>query len=487
MNRARHEGRIHVPGKRRSSSKFTGFALELPILSIGLSPSGPTRHGWMQLRHCEAKQSMGTHNTSNGRHRTGLDALEDRRLLSGIVEVFQHPAAPVIVTSIAPAAVEISHMSAPFAGSGMSIQPVSRGPGDWPMPGLTHDFVSFDQRAVPAGLYPTISLSQMVVIVAQTGRFAGGPPSLNPDPAPPEPDTQAQVPAPPNGDYSASDVPGHDAAAPPGPASGTFIPGTPPPLLFMGIALSRPRMDLSVLPAPHDVSGKASPDDLSANATGELNGNETSSTLGHTAAAAAPLNIPGQSVATFAVPNALVTGFVTSDADARSAAGAMGSAKGPPGSASSGAASAGRGDLSAAPASMTADGIEPSLGPQQAGSESGVKPMLNAIPTKLFLPQAAGLIADAIPFDQASLEKAVDQFFDRLEDLGVGQMVDQGRPGMIPVSLALLSTAAAVEVARRRLKSPDSGRKPSEGRGHLGSEELLGYPELPGSWSTNLT
>ena len=120
-------------------------------------------------------------------------------------------------------------------------------------------------------------------------------------------------------------------------------------------------------------------------------------------------------------------------------------------------------------------------------SASFVDPNLSGNQTKLLLPQAAGLIANAVPFNQAALEKAVDQFFDQLEALGMGQIAEQGPTRVIPLSLALLSTVAAVEVARRRLKSRTGERKITERQSPLGSEELLGFPELPGSWSTNLT
>ena len=120
-------------------------------------------------------------------------------------------------------------------------------------------------------------------------------------------------------------------------------------------------------------------------------------------------------------------------------------------------------------------------------SASMVDPMLSGNQTKLLLPQAAGLIANAVPFDQAALEKAVDQFFEQLENLGMGQLVEHGPTRVIPLSLALLSTVTAVEAARRRLKSRTGERKATERQNPHGSEELLGFPELPGSWSTNLT
>ena len=107
--------------------------------------------------------------------------------------------------------------------------------------------------------------------------------------------------------------------------------------------------------------------------------------------------------------------------------------------------------------------------------------------TKLLLPQAAGLIARAVPFDQAALEQAVDQFFEKLEDLGVGQLVEQGPTRRHPDLSGIACAVSAVEIARRRLKSKTGERQATESKSPLGSEELLGFPELPGSWSTNLT
>ena len=59
------------------------------------------------------------------------------------------------------------------------------------------------------------------------------------------------------------------------------------------------------------------------------------------------------------------------------------------------------------------------------------------------LPHAAGLMADVLPFDRASLEHAVDQFFDQLEDLGVGQLPEPGLR-VLPLSLTVIG-AVAVE------------------------------------------
>jgi hypothetical protein len=126
-------------------------------------------------------------------------------------------------------------------------------------------------------------------------------------------------------------------------------------------------------------------------------------------------------------------------------------------------------------AALPADDHVPIPDPPAGGSQQ-----------ELPLPHAAGLIADVLPLDRASLELAVDQFFEQLEDLGVGQLVEQGPIRAIPLSLALIGTAAAVEVTRRRLRSGGGGRA-ARGRDPLRSDELRGFPELPGSWSTRLT
>lgn len=114
-------------------------------------------------------------------------------------------------------------------------------------------------------------------------------------------------------------------------------------------------------------------------------------------------------------------------------------------------------------------------------------PLTNGNQEEIPLPHAAGLVAGVLPFDRASLEQAVDQFFDRLEDLGVGQFVEQAPSRMLPLSLTVIGTVTAVEVARRRLRSKTNGGNSTRRPDALSSEELRGFPELPGSWSTRLT
>jgi hypothetical protein len=114
-------------------------------------------------------------------------------------------------------------------------------------------------------------------------------------------------------------------------------------------------------------------------------------------------------------------------------------------------------------------------------------PLTNGNQEEIPLPHAAGLVAGVLPFDRALLEQAVDQFFDRLEDLGVGQFVEQAPSRVLPLSLTVIGTVTAVEVARRRFRSKTNGGISTRRQDAPSSEELRGFPELPGSWSTRLT
>jgi hypothetical protein len=126
-------------------------------------------------------------------------------------------------------------------------------------------------------------------------------------------------------------------------------------------------------------------------------------------------------------------------------------------------------------------------GPGEDAQASALEPLAAGDQREAHLPHAAGLIAEVIPFDRASLEHAVDQFFDQLEDLGVGQLVEQGSMRVLPLSLTVIGTVAAAEVTRRRFRAKAGGGHDTRRRDPLGSEDLLGFPELPGSWSTRLT
>jgi hypothetical protein len=98
-------------------------------------------------------------------------------------------------------------------------------------------------------------------------------------------------------------------------------------------------------------------------------------------------------------------------------------------------------------------------------------------------PSSADLIASALPFDRAALDRAIDVFFQQFDDLGRGDMTGQRPAYIVMYSIALASTFAALDVVRRRWRLTATGihirvRHPQVTADHIG------FPELPGSWSS---
>src|SRR5271157_4159837 len=398
----------------------------------------------------------------NCRRRPSLDPLESRYLLSGVIEVIEVHPAPALIIGI-----DFRQTTYPADGFGsLTISSFSSGPGDWPMPGLHHGFSPLGEWATPAPEFHTYSdpqvVSPLISPISESENAAVSTPNS---------ESVAAAPAPP----SHGDVP--PGLVPP--------PGQPPPFLFLGGDPGR------MLHAVRDLSTKPLQDEMtldSAGDTTQADGVTVSSTGNQSAVLAQGGNSSGQiAPSVIASPGHLTALFnpapAHDDQSIRTARSGESPGNQPVEAAQGNLPNSGSANLVTTDDS-TADGAAHR---GDVISASFVDPNLSGNQTKLLLPQAAGLIANAVPFDQAALEKAVDQFFDQLEALGMGQIAEQGPTRVIPLSLALLSTVAAVEVARRRLKSRTGERKITERQSPLGSEELLGFPELPGSWSTNLT
>ncbi len=377
----------------------------------------------------------------------------------GVLEV--HPAPALII------GIDLRQTPLPVNGFGsLAISTVSGGPENWPMPGFHHDLSPLGEWTTPAPEFHTYSDPQVV-----SPWISPISESENAAVSTPNPESVAAAPAAP----SHGDVP--PGLVPP--------PGQPPPFLFLGGDPGR------MLHAARDLSTKPLQDEMTLDSAGDTT-QADDVTVSPTGNQSAVLAQGGNSIGQIASSVIATPGHLSAlfspepghdDQSIRTAR--IGDSPGnqPVEAAQGNLPKPGSANLVTTDDS-TADGAAHR---GDAISASIVDPLLSGNQTKLLLPQAAGLIANAVPFDQAALEKAVDQFFDQLENLGMGQLVEQGPTRVIPLSLALLSTVTAVEVTRRRLKSRTGERKATERQNPHGSEELLGFPELPGSWSTNLT
>jgi hypothetical protein len=98
-------------------------------------------------------------------------------------------------------------------------------------------------------------------------------------------------------------------------------------------------------------------------------------------------------------------------------------------------------------------------------------------------PDSADLIASAFPFDRAALDRAIDVFFQQFDDMSRGDLAGQTLAHIILNSVALASAFAALDVVRSRMRLTTTGRcvrvcDPNAPADHIG------FPELPGSWSS---
>ena len=402
---------------------------------------------------------MRKYHALNCRRRPSLDPLESRYLLSGGIEV--HPAPPFII------GIDLRQTPLPVNGFGsLAISTVSGGSENWPMPGFHHDFSPLGEWATPAPEFHAYSDPQ--VVSPWISPISG---SENAAVSTPNSESVAAAPAPP----SHGDVP--PGLVPP--------PSQPPSLMFLGGDPGR------ILHAARDLSTRPPLDETTLSSTGDTSqaDNMAVSPAGNQSAVQAQGgNSIGQIAPSVIASPGNLTALFSPEPGHDDQSTPMARSGESPGNQPVEAAQGNLPQPGSANLVTTDDStVDGAAHRGDDISASMVDPMFSGNQTKLLLPQAAGLIANAVPFDQAALEKAVDQFFDQLENLGMGHLVEQGPTRVIPLSLALLSTVTAVEVARRRLKSRTGERKATERQNPHGSEELLGFPELPGSWSTNLT
>ena len=135
----------------------------------------------------------------------------------------------------------------------------------------------------------------------------------------------------------------------------------------------------------------------------------------------------------------------------------------------------------------------------RSDSRSGVGTRVFVVPTDYVLrdapegnpqelpgPSSVDLLANALPFDRASLERAIDRCVQQLESLSAGDLLGQ-RPGRLAwYALTVTSAFAAFDMVRRRWRYDRTTRQ-GRMRDRLPVREHIGFPELPGSWSSRLS
>jgi hypothetical protein len=89
--------------------------------------------------------------------------------------------------------------------------------------------------------------------------------------------------------------------------------------------------------------------------------------------------------------------------------------------------------------------------------------------------RSADLIARAMPFDPASLEHAVDLFFEQFDSLDAEMVAGRGPLRLVCLSLAVAGTFAVVEFVRRQ-----TAKGGVQGWASSVRNDIAGFPEVPG-------
>jgi hypothetical protein len=142
-------------------------------------------------------------------------------------------------------------------------------------------------------------------------------------------------------------------------------------------------------------------------------------------------------------------------------------------------------DLLGSTGRISGSAVDQVLDSRNRGSGSSEKAVdADGLPT----PSGADLVGELLPFSAQSIREAVDQFVNGIQELEVPDVVALAMPRSVVVLTSVaIGTMAAAEMARRKLR----GRGPAGARvGGLSTSsgsETMGFPELPGSWSTRYT
>jgi hypothetical protein len=100
-------------------------------------------------------------------------------------------------------------------------------------------------------------------------------------------------------------------------------------------------------------------------------------------------------------------------------------------------------------------------------------------------PTRADLITSGLPFDRAALDRAVDQFFQQFAELDPDELVRPLSARIILYTLAFAGAYAGLDVVRRRWRQAKASKHVRVSHA-LATAYPVGFPQLPGSWSSRL-
>jgi hypothetical protein len=101
-------------------------------------------------------------------------------------------------------------------------------------------------------------------------------------------------------------------------------------------------------------------------------------------------------------------------------------------------------------------------------------------------PKSADLITSVLPFDRAALDRAVDQFFEKFAEIDPDELVRPVSARIILYTLAVAGAYAGLDVVRRRWRQATAGKNVRVPHA-LATAYPVGFPQLPGSWSSRMS
>jgi hypothetical protein len=127
----------------------------------------------------------------------------------------------------------------------------------------------------------------------------------------------------------------------------------------------------------------------------------------------------------------------------------------------------------------------PAIG-RTAGSGTDGSALARNVTAVLPNPHGADLIANVLPCDRGALDRAIEQFFKQVDEPDGSGAGGQGGARIVFLSAALAGSFAGLDIVRRRWRHWKAGND-FRVRDSLGAGDHVGFPELPGSWSSRMT